>query len=321
MKKSNFFKAVLGVAAAMLISSSVFGQVANNQYTEYDANRLAPTNIDYVTLRTGGSTTMGYYALPDPVYHPNYNLAGTWALTADFTWAWTLPAGVTNVTPALQPANYVELRFAGTGDYAVTVAETSPAAFGGCADATPTLMNVTVVAPPVATIVTADPAAACGDQAALAVVMSFNEAVPATMAGYAFAVSELVENIDASNAVIGAALVNNPIFVDYPMSGKLKTPALTGASPNYGFTFNTTALTVQNGQRTRYTYTALKAKDAPAAAAAGVISAISQKSDYVAHAGGADYLTYAFTDASIVIVVNPAPATGPIYYVPNNFAY
>lgn len=321
MKKSNFFKTVLGVAAAMLISSSMFGQVANNNYTQYDGDRLAPINIDYVTLRTGGSTTMGYYALPDPVFHPNYNALGTWALTAGFTWAWTLPAGVTNVTPAAQPANYVELRFAGAGDYSVTVAETSPAAFGGCADATPTLMKVTVVAPPVATIVTADPAPACGDQALMAVAMSFTEAVPATLAGYAFSIREVVENIDASNAVIGAALVNNAAFVDYPMSAKLKTPLLTGASPNYGFSFNTSVLTVQNGQRTRYTYTALKASDAPAAAAAGVISAISQKSDYVAHAGGADYLTYAFTDASIVIIVNPAPATGPIYYIPNNFAY
>jgi hypothetical protein len=321
MKKSNFFKTVLGVAAAMLISSGMYAQVANADYTQYDANRTAPTNIDYVTLRTGGSTTMGYYALPDPVYHPNYTALGTWALTAGFTWAWTLPGGVTNVTPVGQPANYVELRFAGAGNYAVTVAETSPAAFGGCIDATPTLMNVTVVAPPVATIVTADPAQACGDQVAMAVGMSFTEAVPSTFAGYAFAVSELVENIDASNAVIGAALVNNPAFVDYPMSGKLKAPALIGGASPYTFSFNTSALTVQNGQRTRYTYTALKATDAPAAAAAGVISAISQKSDYVAQAGGADYLTYAFTDASIVVIVNPAPATGPIYYIPNNFAY
>jgi hypothetical protein len=321
MKKSNFFKAVLGVAAAMLISSSMFGQVANVDYTQYDASRLAPANIDYVTLRTGGSTTMGYYALPDPVYHPNYTAVGLWALTPGFTWAWTLPGGVTNVTPGASPANYVELRFAGAGNYAVTVAETSPAAFGGCADATPTLMNVTVVAPPVATIVTADPAQACGDQAAMPVAMTFTEAVPVALAGYAFEISELVENIDASNAVIGAALVNNPTFVDHPMSGKLKTPALTGAASPYGFSFNTSALTVQNGLRTRYTYTALKPTDAAAAAANGVVSAISQKSDYVAHAGGADYLTYAFTDSQIVIVVNPAPATGPIYYIPNNFAY
>lgn len=322
MKKSNFFKTVLGVAAAMLISSGVFGQVANADYTQYDANRTAPTNIDYVTLRTGGNTTMGYYALPDPVYHPNYNAGGGWTLNAaGFTWTWTLPGTVTDVTPGAMPANYVELQFTVAGNYAITVAETSPAAFGSCADASPTRMNVTVVAPPVATIVTADPAQACGDQVAMAVAMSFTEAIPAGLAGYAFAVSETVENIDLAGTPIGAALSTNPAFVDYPMSGKLKAPALTGAASPYGFTFNTSALTVQNGLRTRYTYTALKATDAPALAAAGVISAISEKSDYVAQAGGVDYLTYAFTDASIVVIVNPAPATGPIYYIPNNFAY
>ncbi len=42
MKKSNFFKTVLGVAAAMLISSGVFGQVADNDdYKGYDSNRYS----------------------------------------------------------------------------------------------------------------------------------------------------------------------------------------------------------------------------------------------------------------------------------------
>ena len=173
---------------------------------------------------------MGYYALPDPVYHPNYSAVGAWALSAGFTWAWTLPAGVTDVTPGGQPANYVELQYGATGNYAITVAETAPAAFGSCADATPTLMNVTVVAPPVATIVTADPAQACGDQVAMAVAMTFTEAVPSALAGYAFAVRELIENIDAADAVIGGPVSTNNTFVDYPTTGKLKTPALTGAS-------------------------------------------------------------------------------------------
>ncbi len=40
MKKSNFFKTVLGVAAAMLISAGVFGQVnfVNDDYKRYDSN-------------------------------------------------------------------------------------------------------------------------------------------------------------------------------------------------------------------------------------------------------------------------------------------
>jgi hypothetical protein len=314
MKKSNFFKTVLGVATAMLLSSGVFGQVANNNYTVYDANRTAPTNVDYVTLKTGG-TTMGYYALPDPVYHPNYNVGGAWALTADFVWNWSVVPAMATAKPGA--ANYVEVTYTGTGNYAVTVAEQAPAAFGSCVDATPTLMNVTVVAPPVATIVTADPAQACGDQPLMAVIMSFTENVPQAVASYAFAVNETVENIDAAGTVIGPALVDNSTFVDYPLSGKLKNPALTGAASPYGFSFNTSVLTVRGGMRTRYTYTALKASDAPAAAGNGVISAISEKSDFLAAAPA----TYAFTDNQIVIIVNPTPATGPIYYIPNGFKY
>jgi hypothetical protein len=324
MRKRNFLKAVLGVAAAMLLTTGVYAQVANSDYAEYDANVTAPTNIDYVTLRTGGTTTMGYYALPDPVYHPSYSGPG-WTLTAGFTWNWTIPTnpgGAASISGGGAPANYVEIDYTATGNYVVNVAEQAPAAFGGCADATPTVMNVTVIAPPSVGITTADPAQACGNQAAMTVDLSLTEAVPAALAGYAFAINETVENIDAGGTPIGAALVDNDAFVDYPTTAKLNTGNdLTGAASPYGCQFTTSALDVQNNLRTRYTYTLIKASDAPAAAADGVISAISQKSDYVAVAGGADYLTYAFTDNQIVIIVNPAPVTGPIYYVPNNFNY
>jgi hypothetical protein len=319
MKKSNFLKTVLGVATAMLMTGSVMGQVANTDYQVYDAVLQGPSNIDYVTLRTGGSTVMGYYALPDVVYHPNYTAIGGWTLTAGFVWNWSVLPAMATAKPGA--ANYVQITYTATGNYAVTVAEQAPVAMGSCADATPTEMNVTVISPPVATITTADPVQACGDQLAMAVAMTFTEAIPVALAGYAFAINETVENIDVSNNPIGAALVDNDAFVDFPTTAKLETPTLTGAGSPYGYSFNTTALTVRNSLRTRYTYTAIKASDAPAAAANGVISAISQKSDYVAEAGGADYLTYAFTDSQIVIIINPAPSTGPIYYIPNDFNY
>jgi hypothetical protein len=323
MKKSNIFKTVLSIAGAILLSAGAFGQVANSDYSEYDNNRTAPTNIDYVTLRTGGSTVMGYYALPDPVYHPSYVAPG-FALTPGFVWNWTIPTNPgtgASLSGGGTPENYVEITYTAAGNYVLNVAEQAPAAFGGCQDATATVMNVTVVNPPVATITTADPAQACGDQLAMGIAMTFTEAVPLALAGYSFAINETVENISATDVVLGGALVDNDAFLDFPTTGKLKTPALTGLASPYGYSFNTSALTVRNGLRTRYTYTAIKASNAPAAAADGVISAISQKSDYVAHAGGADYLTYAFTDNQVVIIVNPAPATGPIYYVPNNFNY
>jgi hypothetical protein len=319
MKREFKFRVIIAVSVmmftAVFFNEGAKAQVANAAYQIYDANLLAPTNIDYVTLRTGGTTTMGYYALPDPVYHPNYNAGGAWALTAGFVWNWVVAPVMVTAKPGA--ANYVQISYTATGNYQVTVAEQAPAAMGSCADATPTLMNVTVVAPPVATIPTADPAQACGDQVAMAVAMTFTEAVPVALAGYAFAINETVENIDAGGAVIGAALVDNDAFIDFPTTGKLETPALTGAASPYGYSFNTSALTVQNSLRTRYTYTAIKASDAPGAAANGVISAISEKSDYIA----GTILTYAFTDNNIVIIVNPAPVTGPIYYIPNTYAY
>jgi hypothetical protein len=319
MKKSNFFKTVLGVAAAMLISSSMFGQVANVNYKQYDSNVLAPDTVDYVTLKTAGSTTMGYYAKPDPVYHPNYTAPG-WALTAGFVWNWTVTPAMATAKPG--DANYVQITYTATGNYVVNVAEQSPASFGGCADATPTVMNVTVIAPPQVSITTATPAnGLCGAQPSVAVSMTFAEAVPQNWAGYAFAVHQTIENINSSDVVIGAALVNADTL-NFPTTAKLKTPTLTGAASPYGWIFNTRPLAVLNGLRTRYTYTLVKASDAPVAAANGVISSISQKSDFI----GATINTYGFlADAthftSYSIVVNPAPATGPIYYIPNNFAY
>jgi hypothetical protein len=315
MRKINFLRTVLGVAFATLLAVGANAQVANNQYEEYDNNVTAPTNIDYITLRTGGSTTMGYYALPDPVYHPNYDAAGTWALTAGFVWNWTVAPAMATAKPGA--ANYVQITYTATGNYVVNVAEQAPAAMGGCTDATPTVMNVTVVAPPVGVITTADPAQACGNQAAATVALQFTEAVPAALAGYAFGVHALIENIDAAGNVLTTLVDADSI--DFPTTGKLNTGnGLAGAASPYTWSFTTAPLNVRTAQRTRYTYTLIKASDAPGAASDGLISAISQKSDFIA----ANVLTYAFgAKSTFVAIVNPAPVTGPIYYIPNDYNY
>ncbi len=152
MRKINFLKTVLSVAIAMLMGTSVFGQFPPVPYTQYDASTTAPTNIDYVTV----GRTMGYYALPDPVYHPNYVTTG--ALTANFTWTWTNtidPGTAATITPGAGVlANYATILYPVIGNYRFTVAENSPVAFGGCTGTT-TTMNVTVVNGPSANITTA----------------------------------------------------------------------------------------------------------------------------------------------------------------------
>jgi len=322
MKRGLFLRTLTSVAVAMFVAGGLFGQVADGDYQVYDANRTAPTNIDYVTLKAAG-TTMGYYALPDPYFHPNYDAGNGWALTAGFVWNWTAPSDPGTPPAFNKPgaANYVEITYSQAGIYNINVAEESPAAYGGCADASPTVMNVTVIDPPSALFTTADiTSGLCGDQAAQSVAVAITEAIPDALGAFAFAVSEVVENLDAGGTPVGAPLSTTTDYVDFPTSGKANsgTAGMVAATPTFTYTFNSSAITVQNSMRTRYTYTLLKATDAPGAAAEGIISAISEKSDYISGTVN----TYPFgAKTTTVFVVNPAPATGPIYYIPNNFEY
>lgn len=318
MRKINFLKGVLGVAVAMLMTVGAFGQVANSDYERYDTDVLNPDTIDYITLKTGG-TTMGYYAMPDTVYHPNYVAPG-WTLTTGFQWNWTVAPAMGVNKPATAPANYATITYTATGNYVVRVAEQAPIAFGGCVDATPTVMNVTVIAPPAATIATVDTTAqSCGNLPATRVELQFTEAVPYNWAAYAFAVVEEVVNLDAAGNPITSTRVTDSVFVDYPITAKLHFTDPAAVSP-YSFTFNTSARNVVNANRTRYTYTLIKASDLPRTISQGLVSGISQKSDYLNTP--ASITKYAFvTHPSISWIVNPAPVTGPIYHIPNNFNY
>jgi len=300
MRTKNLLKVAL-TTMALFVFMGVQAQVQ-------DANYVTNTETVYQTA----GKTFRLYVEPDSVYSPDFT-APAWTLGAAARWTWTyvgLTGNPLTATPANQ--NWVEFTNPAVGSYSVSVVESNTIA--GCTGAAVT-KDVEVIAAPTAQITTADPAQACGDQAAMAVQIQFTENVPSTWASYAFAINETVENIDVSDVVIGPALVDNDAFVDYPTTGKLN--ALGGAQPDYTWSFNTSDLDVLNGERTRYTYTLIKASDAPAAALDGVISAISQKSDYV----GGTVQTHAFGDNQIVIIVNPAPTTGPIYHIPNNFAF
>lgn len=270
---------------------------------------------------------MGYYALPDPIYHPSYVATGT--ITTGFSWAWTNPTNPgTAATFSAASNNYVQITYPSTGNYVINVAEQASAAFGGCADDSPTVMNVTVIAPPTFTITAPALASTCGNQLAQTISAAIVENVPANWASYAFLVTEEIDELDVSDAVINDGAETN--LYDFKLNAKLKTPTLTGTSPNYAWSFNTAALNVNNSHRTRYVYRFKKASDAPGAALQGVISAITQKSDYITP-GVASLNTYAFTAganvtlvggvATITYIVNPAPSTGPIYHIPNQYAY
>jgi hypothetical protein len=303
MKRVFKLRTTVAVAALALLATGTFAQIL----TDYE-------NVAETMYQTVG-TTFRLYVEPDAVYSPTYNPATNANISPTAEWTWTY-AGLTGapLTGVATAQNWVEFTNPAAGAYTITVAESNT--LGGCIDGTPVSQAVTVIGAPTAALTTADPAQACGDQVAMAVALTFTEAVPVAFAGYAFAVNELVENISPTSVVL-ATLTDNDGFIDFPLAGKLNSGnGLTGAASPYGYSFNTSALTVQNGLRTRYTYTLIKASDAPGASADGVISAISQKSNYI---DGND--TYAFGDNQIVIIVNPAPTTGPIFHVPNDWAY
>jgi len=324
MKKSTLLKMALTLVGAFMFTGAM-AQNPPSPYARYDSNVTAPDTIDYVTFKTGG-TTMGYYALPDPLYHPSYVTSGT--ITSGFSWVWTNPTHPgTAVTFGSASNNYVQITYPLKGNYVINVAENASATFGGCADGTPTVMNVTVIDTTTFTITAPALASTCGNQVQQTISAAIVENVPANWAAYAFLVTEDIDELDVDGNVIVDGTESNKY--DFKLGSKLKTPALTGTSPNYAWSFTTAALNVNNSHRTRYVYRFKKASDAPAAGN-GVISAITQKSDYIAP-GIANLNAYGFTPganvtmvgdvATITYIVNPAPSTGPIYHIPNQYAY
>jgi len=270
--------------------------------------------------------TFRLYALPDLNYSPSYVAATNANLGPNSEWRFVF-AGLTATAPVVTNTyvaqNFVEFTTPAVGVYTVDVNERNTLI--GCADASVESQTINVVAAPTATVSTADVTNYCGDQAAQAISLAFVENAPNANAAFAFAVSELVEEIDGADGFIATVGVPNATFVDFTLAAKAKFPAnLGGGTPNFTYSFNSSALVISNNNRTRYTYTLLKASDAPGALAQGIVSAISQKSDYEygtpkGNANG--IISYAFTDNQVIFIVNPTPVTGPIYHISNTFNY
>ncbi len=148
-----------------------------------------------------------------------------------------------------------------------------------------------------------------------AIAMAITEAAPDALAGYAFKITETVDNIDNVGTV--TANVSTTDVENFGLAAKAKsgTTGFAGTSPNFTYTFNSAALTVQNGERTQYTYTLASTTGVTGT---GIVSAISQKSDYLA--GQVNGQAFG-AKTTVVFIVNPAPATGPIYHIANDFAY
>jgi len=304
MKRSTLLNLALVILATFMFASAN-AQILTN-YSEDEATAMYQT----------AGRTFRLYVMPDPIYSPSYNAATNANLGADSQWRFVF-AGLTATGPVVSNVpvaqNWVEFTNPTVGVYTVDVTERNTLI--GCEDATPRTTTINVVAAPLATCPTADNTTFCGDQLAQPIVLNITENVPNALAAYAFSVEEEVQQIDGSGAPIGGPSVNST-FVDFTLAAKAKHPAnLGGATPNFTYTFNSSPLKVLGGNRTRYTYTFKKASDA-GAVADGIISAVSQKSDYIQ-----GLTSYPFTDNKVIFIVNPTPVTGPVYHIPNAFNY
>jgi hypothetical protein len=341
MRKINFLKTVLGVAAAMLIGVNAFGQIPAN-YVVYDPAAAAPDNIEYVTL----GKTIGYYALPDPVYSPNYTVDGTLGTGMSWTWTNTTNPGTAATLAYPGAANYATISYPVAGNYVITVVENAPAALGGCSGSTRT-MNVTAIAAPTGTLSIAPDASWTAIAAATTpsyqkcstttstetqtVTAAFAEAVPTALASYSFQVTEQIELLNSAGTVISTPEAET-VVSNFNLAGKMKgsvlgtLPSAAFNSPsagNFNFTFLTDALAVQQNAgtsyRTKYTYRVHRADETTGTVVTAnndFVSNISQKSDYL---GAVSH--YNFTNYEVSFIVNPAPVTGPIYHISNTFNY
>lgn len=332
MKKMNFLKILMTLVLAFVIT----GAFAQNDPTDYGAIS-ADADISYVTL----DATIPFYITPDNTYHPTWTAFSN-NLTAGFSWnfyddaSWSdgteLDLTVTN--------NYVEITGNTVGSYPINVKEQAAAAFGGCEDATGQDFTVTVIAKPTAGIVGAGANNTwtevtagyeyyiCDDAAAEDLTITITETgVPSALASYAYSVEKRVINIDASDTEIPASEVLTSNFVDHTIVSKYATGTADGGSE----TVSTGLMPVVGGERTKYEFTIKTATDYTNAVSPGIVSAISHKSDYLDIAADTqgdgsdpsddlDITTYAFTGTTTVTyIVNPAPTTGPIYHIPNDF--
>jgi len=316
MKKTNFLK----IAITLVLTILITGAFAQNNPADYDLIS-ADGDVSYVTQ----GATVPFYVTPDATYHPTWTAFSN-NLTAGFVWnfyddgSWSDGTELTlNVTD-----NYVEIDANTVGSYPINVREQASAAFGGCEDATGQDFTVNVLAAPTAGITGAGANNAwtvavanyeyyiCGDASAEDLTVTITETgVPAALANYAYSIQKRVVNIDASDAEIGGTETITTA-VDHTIGTKYAAATADGGTETVG----TAAMPVVGGERTKYEFTLQKPTDAAVAAAEGLVSSVSHKSDYLTVAGGGDVTTYPFSGTvTVVYVVNPAPVTGPIYHI------
>ncbi|MBN2610088.1 MAG: hypothetical protein JXB00_00880 [Bacteroidales bacterium] len=321
MKRGNLLKLITGIAMSLFVANGLFAQVEVSDYTAISG---AATEIDSVTV---GSTTR-LYVKPDAYFHPNYTAVGTWALTPNFTWTWNVPGGAGTVD-AGETTNdvWVQVDWSGTagGPYNVTVTETAPAAFGGCSG--DTNVYVSVIASPTVTFTADNPGTIIGTNLTVCEGDArLSDNVQATLTGirsWQLDWHLQITTRDVTDAVVAYFDDDNATKLG-AAGNALEYPRATGLQQTVGAAAGTYNLAKPTGgfisiedpddnvkRQTVYIYSLNAVNDR-----------ISRKSDYLGNPTelATGWTWYDTTAETITIRVNPAPVTGPIYHIPNNWA-
>jgi hypothetical protein len=140
MKKTRVLGVALTLAATMAVGGAMGQTYVPDTYQNYVEIKSGTSSDDNVVALVQISKVNGFFAMPDVAYHPTYATDGK--LTKNFKWTWSVSVGGADVVGATSKTatggagkeNYVELTFNKSQKYVVDVAESAPAAWGGCSD-------------------------------------------------------------------------------------------------------------------------------------------------------------------------------------------
>jgi hypothetical protein len=282
MKKCYLMKIVASAGFFVFLGFSASAQIK-------DANLTVDQTVDqYVTV----NKAMPYHVTPDPYFNPNYVAPG-WAVTSSFLWSFTADPSSFTISNAtvINP----DVTIGEVGDFELNVLETSADL---CPAAAPTSITIHVLAAPTFDFGGRADVEQCGGLALTDVLFDI---------GINNADDYLVDwTYDVDNLESDKVTLNDELAA----SDATNTDDAFAASGTDLVLVNQ-AFPVLNNEVTRYTFTLT-----------GINDAVSRRSDYIVPLGrnlaATNFTNYApGADATFVVMVLPAPTTGPIYHVPN----
>jgi len=313
MRTKNLLKLAFTMLAMIVMTGAMAQTPA--QYTATESETMVQT--EGISFRL--------YVQPDPVYSPNYDADGT--LGANSLWTFTIPTGLTGSVASGTPVdqNWVEISnpVASATNYDVTAQETNSTL--SCTNPGRTT-SISVIAAPTAVIAPDDVTgwtagagtneyyrcAAVADAIAVPQLnITFTEDARRVANAYDYILSVTKAGYDINDNLLVAESV---VTADF---GKAAMQAIADydASPVAHTTASTlTILDDGSGNlvRTKYVFT---------------LENISSKTSYLSYFRANTGFTptiaanyYAVANQTVTLWLNPAPVTGPIYHIPNDFS-